>query len=113
MSLKFFADENIPYTIVSQLNNIGIDTESVRSQSLKGAGDKEIIRYCIKNGRILITMDRDFVSGLEKEYNHCGILKFKSLYSVGRMIKDVQKVNSSLSKQEMNNTVVHLPWKNE
>ncbi|MFB6209766.1 MAG: DUF5615 family PIN-like protein [Candidatus Nanohaloarchaea archaeon] len=110
MALKFLADHNIPESIVSQLDSTGIDIVSVKSLNMTEAKDEKIMEKAIEEERVILTIDKDFISGLEKDFNHRGIIKFRERYSIGRMIRDVQKVNSSISKEEMKNSVVYLPW---
>jgi len=57
--MKFLADENLEYSIISFLRERDIDVIAVRD-ILKGAPDAEIINYAFQNNLIIITSDKDF-----------------------------------------------------
>ncbi len=57
--MKFLADENLEYSIISFLRERDIDVIAVRD-ILKGAPDAEIIYYAFQNNLIIITSDKDF-----------------------------------------------------
>ncbi|MFO7793913.1 MAG: DUF5615 family PIN-like protein [Candidatus Nanohaloarchaea archaeon] len=109
MALKLLADENIPNAVVDQLDKTNIDVISVNGL-MKGGSDVEVFEKAVEDERAVLTIDKDFVSGLEEEFKHYGIIKFRERYRIGRMVKDVQKVNSTLSSEELNGTIVYLPW---
>lgn len=108
--ISLFADEHIPEVLVSQLRKSGIDATSVYREDMKGSPDDEVLEKAISQDRALLTVDKDFVSGLEKKYDHRGIIKFKERYKIGEMLRDVQKVVSTLSEDEIKGTVIYLPW---
>ncbi|HDR51420.1 MAG TPA: hypothetical protein ENN90_07340 [Mariniphaga anaerophila] len=57
--MKFLADENLEYSIISFLRERDIDVIAVRD-ILKGVPDAEIINYAFQNNLIIITSDKDF-----------------------------------------------------
>jgi predicted nuclease of predicted toxin-antitoxin system len=64
--IQLLADENIPMETVNLLKKQGIDIFSVAEFSA-GLADREILKEAKKNGRILITFDRDFSRLVFKE----------------------------------------------
>ena len=60
--MKLKVDENVPFSIVSLLRNLGHDVHSVFDEGLNGKSDKELILACQKEERILMTLDLDFAS---------------------------------------------------
>ena len=54
LELRFLADENIPYTVVSKLRKLGYDIISVLNYR-PGMTDEEAIELAIKEKRIIIT----------------------------------------------------------
>lgn len=57
--MKFLADENLEYSIISLLQEKKVKILAVRD-IMKGATDSEIINYAFRNKLIIITSDKDF-----------------------------------------------------
>jgi predicted nuclease of predicted toxin-antitoxin system len=53
-------DENLPERLVSTLQALGHDVDTVRSEQLAGRGDNEVWRAAQSVDRFLITQDLDF-----------------------------------------------------
>ena len=59
LELRFLADENIPYTVISELKKLGYNIISVLNYR-SGMTDEEVIELAVKEKRIIITFDKDF-----------------------------------------------------
>ena len=57
--MKFLADENVEWPIIEQLRKCGCDVASV-SEKMSGAEDDAVLRWALKEKRILLTNDTDF-----------------------------------------------------
>ena len=57
--MKYLADENIEYPIISILRENKVDILAVRD-FMKGATDNEILEYAFKYKLLIITSDKDF-----------------------------------------------------
>jgi len=57
--MKFLADENLEYSIISFLREKNIDVVAVRD-IMKGVSDSKIIEYAFENSLVIITSDKDF-----------------------------------------------------
>lgn len=57
--MRYLADENIEFPIISTLRENRVDILAVR-EIMKGATDSEIIEYAFKNKLLIITSDKDF-----------------------------------------------------
>ena len=53
-------DQGLPRSLVKLLQVSGINVEHVGDINMSTAKDSEIIEYCKKNNRIIITLDSDF-----------------------------------------------------
>ena len=76
--MKFLADENISPISVAFLRRLGFDVLHVREVGLKRKPDCEIMGYALKEGRILITLDKDFAD--IRNYppgTHAGIIRMR------------------------------------
>jgi predicted nuclease of predicted toxin-antitoxin system len=58
--VTFKLDENLPSEAAAQLRDIGFDAHTVHDESLAGANDDVIAETARREGRVLITLDRDF-----------------------------------------------------
>ena len=58
--MKIKVDENIGTSGVAILKAAGNDVMTVREQGLEGSADDRIYRACLEEGRVLVTLDRDF-----------------------------------------------------
>ncbi len=58
--MKIKLDENIGSRGSNLLAERGHDVSTVREQGLSGAPDEVIFQVCATEGRVLITLDRDF-----------------------------------------------------
>ena len=58
MNIKL--DENLPERLVSRLQALGHDVDTVRSEHLAGRDDNEVWQAAQAAGRFLITQDLDF-----------------------------------------------------
>jgi predicted nuclease of predicted toxin-antitoxin system len=57
--IRFLADENVSRLVIESLRSAGFDVRSV-STTRAGASDDEVRAIADREGRILITEDRDF-----------------------------------------------------
>jgi predicted nuclease of predicted toxin-antitoxin system len=58
--MKFKLDENFGPTIQHVFQQRGLDCHTVQEENLHGAVDEEVLKAAVAEGRILVTMDRDF-----------------------------------------------------
>ena len=57
--MRFLADENITHLVAARLTAAGFDVVEVATAH-SGASDAEVLAVAVREGRILITEDRDF-----------------------------------------------------
>ncbi len=58
--MKFKLDENFGPTVQRIFQQRGLDYHTVREENLRGAVDGDVLKAAVAEGRILVTMDRDF-----------------------------------------------------
>jgi predicted nuclease of predicted toxin-antitoxin system len=58
--LKFKLDENIPDGVRRVLGARGLDVHTVSDEGLSGADDDRVLSACLREDRILVTLDLDF-----------------------------------------------------
>ena len=57
--MRFLADENVSRLVVDRLRIAGFDVASV-GMTISGASDEVVLAAATREGRILVTEDRDF-----------------------------------------------------
>ena len=57
--MRFLADENVSHYVVERLQTAGFDVAAI-SLTNPGAPDSDVLATARRDGRILITEDRDF-----------------------------------------------------
>ena len=57
--MRFLADENVSHSVVERLRAAGFDVTAI-SLTNPGAPDSDVLATARRDGRILITEDRDF-----------------------------------------------------
>ena len=73
-SLRFYLDEHVNVEIARQLNQLGIDTVTVRDQKLLGKSDPSQLQVAIDLGRVLCTMDSHYLEFAASGIVHKGIV---------------------------------------
>jgi predicted nuclease of predicted toxin-antitoxin system len=58
--MKFKLDENFGPTTQHVFQQRGLDCYTVQEENLRGAVDGDVLKAAVAEGRILVTMDRDF-----------------------------------------------------
>lgn len=58
--MKFKLDENLPGRVGEALIARGLDAHTVSDEGLSGAHDDVVLRACLAEGKILVTLDLDF-----------------------------------------------------
>jgi predicted nuclease of predicted toxin-antitoxin system len=58
--MKFKIDENLPVEIAELLRAVDCDALTVIEQDLTGENDTLISETCLREGRVLVTLDLDF-----------------------------------------------------
>jgi predicted nuclease of predicted toxin-antitoxin system len=59
MSVALLANENFPAPAVRTLRSAGVDVVAVR-EAMPAASDREVIAYARREGRWILTFDRDY-----------------------------------------------------
>jgi len=58
--LRFKVDENLPVEVVALLAAAGHQADTVIDERLGGASDADLAALCVREGRVLMTLDLDF-----------------------------------------------------
>jgi predicted nuclease of predicted toxin-antitoxin system len=57
--MRFKLDENLSHSVAELFRTAGHDVVTVRDQGLRGAPDEQVFEVSVREGRALVTLDRD------------------------------------------------------
>ena len=75
--LSLLADEHVPSAVITALSSNGFDVVAVTKERA-GIDDKAVLSLAVKQRRVILTNDRDFVL-LADQQDHAGILLYDVL----------------------------------
>ena len=110
MRPKFYADENVPVAISKALRRIGIDVLTARDARLLGYSDREQLSFAVRENRVVITHDSDFLALIKKE-SHQGVLFFTAQVKIGKGIEEIERIYLTYSAEELEGLILFLPIK--
>ena len=58
--MKFKIDENLPIDCSDLFIRMGYEAETVHKEKLQGCSDRSLVEKCMKEDRILVTLNLDF-----------------------------------------------------
>jgi len=78
--VKILANENLYEPMIDHLRGLGHDVVSCRSRALSGSSDDIVYRKAVKEGRLIITMDKDFLRMQRFPPDACGGVVVVKIY---------------------------------
>ena len=61
MPIKFLADEDFPKPLVTKIRDFGFSVKTIQQKNLQGSSDKTVANLALKEKRIILTFDKDFL----------------------------------------------------
>jgi predicted nuclease of predicted toxin-antitoxin system len=76
--MRFTADENFPRHAVAVLRETGFDVAWI-TEKASGTGDDDVLASCAADGRVLLTLDKDFgeLAFRRRLPAECGVVLFR------------------------------------
>ncbi len=104
--LRFLLDADMPRSSAEVMRSIGLEVADVRDIGMRGAKDKEIIEYALKNSRIIVTKDTDFGEVLRYP-KHPGAIIFRLPYAFTskELNKRLKEFFESVREEEIKDTI--------
>jgi hypothetical protein len=114
MSLRLYMDHHVPEAITTGLRSRGIDCVTAADDGASGADDDHVLRRAAELGRVVFTMDDDFLrlaSGCwSSGRSFAGIVYDHQLHvTIGQAIRDLELMASVLEPADMQDRVERLP----
>lgn len=99
--IRFLLGEHIPHAVAEALQRRGIDVVTANDANLRGAADEEYVACSRREGRVLVTQDRDFLR-LHQEQDHAGIAYCEQrARTIGQVVMTLALMYEALEPGEM------------
>src|SRR5215212_7647763 len=101
-TIRFHLDENVDPRVAAGLRLHGIDVTTTAEAGLLSASDPEQLDYIVREGRVIITQDTDFLRLASSGRAHPGIVFYSAgARSIGDIIRGARLVWELLEPAEM------------
>ena len=109
MQVSFLLDENIAAPLADKLDKAGHDAERIVdvSELCEGADDTTIRLYAVREGRLIVTSDDDFVQMPVGSHNGVFYVPDQSLLP-HELYHIIQRVIEAFPNREAMNTVTYV-----
>jgi len=106
--ISFYLDEHIHRAVADGLQRRGISVLTVQKAGMSGASDREQLSFAMSEGRVVVTMDSDFLIMASEGVSHAGIAYANPPLSVGNMIASLMLIYDVLTAEDMANHVEYV-----
>lgn len=86
---RFHLDESVTTDIAEGLRLRARDCTTTQEAQLLGASDDDQLEFAIREGRVIITEDQDFLRLASARHDHAGIIFWTMRRHFGQLIKDI------------------------
>jgi hypothetical protein len=109
MTIRFHLDEHIHPGIAIGLRAQGIDVTTAQDAGLLGADDREHAAYALKESRVIVTHDHDYLRLHADGLDHAGIAYcHHGKHSLGEHLRMLILIHACYSTDEMQGHIEYL-----
>jgi uncharacterized protein with PIN domain len=106
--IRFHLDENVDPDVAHALRKHGIDVTTTLELSMRGQSDEDQLAFALREDRVLITHDTDFLDLARSNSSHAGIAFAHRKRSLGDVIRAITLIYEVLNSTDMNGKVEYL-----
>jgi predicted nuclease of predicted toxin-antitoxin system len=107
--LRFHLDENVDQALAKALSRRGIDVTIPAAVGLKGATDEEHFAFALREGRVIITHDADFLRLASQNLHHAGITFCHfGARTISEMLRELLLLSEFYGLDEMRGKIEYL-----
>lgn len=107
--IRFHLDENMHSAVAIGLRRRGVDVTTTAEVGLIGYSDEEQLEFALREGRMLITQDNDFLRLHAQGSLHAGIAYYKpGTRSIGHILRSLIVIYDSMTHDEVMGQVLFL-----
>ncbi|MDO8672128.1 MAG: DUF5615 family PIN-like protein [Dehalococcoidia bacterium] len=103
--ITFYLDEHVHSAIAYGLRRRGLDVITAKDAGLLGARDEQHLAFAIRNGRVILTQDADFLRLHAYGHQHCGIVYAPQNTTIGAIIQGLVLLYGVLGQEDMADNV--------
>lgn len=108
-TIRFHLDEHCPTAVAEGLRRRGINVTTTPEAGLQGALDTEHVAFALREGRVILTEDEDFLALHASGVSHAGITYcHQGTRSIGEIIRGLMLIWDVFEPHEMHNRVEWL-----
>ncbi|HKZ00749.1 MAG TPA: DUF5615 family PIN-like protein, partial [Pyrinomonadaceae bacterium] len=101
-------DEHIHRAVAEGLRRRGVNVLTVQEAGKTGLSDRGQLAFALSEGRVMVTMDSDFLTLAVEGVSHAGIGYANPRRSIGELIRALMLLSDVLTPTEMTNQVEYL-----
>lgn len=110
--LRYYFDEHVKGPIARGLRLRGIDIMTAQDA---GLADQELpdsfqLKFAARQGRVLVTEDRDFVALAYSQTPHAGIILLQRPLTIGQYVDFLELMAQVTESEEIHNCLVYCDW---
>ena len=106
--IRFHLDENVEAAVARALVDRGYDVTTTSSAGLEGADDEEHLAFALRERRVVVTHDADFLRLHAAGSGHFGIGYCPVGRGLGDLVRSLVLLAECLSDEEMRDHVEFL-----
>lgn len=107
--IRYYFDEHIPGAVSLGLRRRGVDVLTAQDAGRCGLPDPDQLQFALKEVRVLVTFDADYLTIAAGGASHAGIAFCHSTkYSAGQLLTVLLLVHSAFTRPEMHDHVEYL-----
>lgn len=106
--IKFYLDEHIHRAVADGLQHRAIEVLTVQEALKTGLSDRQQLNFALTSGRVLVTMDSDFLAIASEGVSHAGVAYASPGKSIGELIRAIVLIHDVLTPADMKNHVEYL-----
>jgi predicted nuclease of predicted toxin-antitoxin system len=107
--IQFYLDENVDGDVARGLHTRSIDALTTAEAGNRGMSDEEHLAYALRENRVIITQDSDFLVLHHRQIEHAGIVYYKpQTRSVKQLLRSLLLIYELFSPDDMRNHVEFL-----
>lgn len=106
--IRFYTDEHVAKAVIRGLQQRGVDVLTVTAAGLLSATDKAHLARATRDGRVVFTLDDDFLRLHASGIQHAGIVYAPQGTTIGDIIRGLMLIYQVLEPADMENRVEFL-----